>query len=370
MRMLSRCLQNKFAMVIIIAFVSIALLPVSGQCQVRYTAAQFLLITPDARGKSLGEGGSVFSRGAVSAYYNPALLVTSEVFSGEFNYCKYAPEFNDDLSLKNFFLSHKFKDLGYFGIGYTRFDYSGYGDIWEEVNSYDYSLGFWSAISFDPDNSFGVGIKYIKMKYESSDPWMGNKTREGSSFAIDFGFLTRNRLPEATWRKNNTYYPILSRWFREERDKGFSFGISIANLGKDMAFIDEDQSDPLPKRLRLGMGYQAIDAEPVGLRLTVDATKLLIYMDDPFKDEWNEIAWSYGLETTFYYLFDFRLGRLFDRDSHQRFNTIGFGIGPKWLRIDYSRVLGDIDDWRWNRRAKEYSISFRCNISPNVFKSN
>lgn len=362
------CWRNLLSGFIVLA--SIALLPKLGQCQVGRTAAQFLLITPDARGKSLGDGGSVFSKGAVSAYYNPALLVTSKEFSGEYNYCQYLPQISDDLIVENIFLSSNYRDLAYLGIGYTRFDYSGKTDIWEDVNSYDYSLGFWTAISFDPDNSIGVGIKYIKMKYESSPnvPW--NESYEGSSYAFDFGFLTRNHLPGATWRNNNTYYPVLHRLFREERDRGFSFGISVANWGKDMALFDEDRPDPLPRKLRLGTGYQAVDSEPIGLRLTVDATKLLVYMDDPFKEEWSEIAWSYGVETTFYYILNFRLGRLFDRGSHQRLNTIGFGIGPEWLRLDYSRVLGDIDDWRWNRRTDEYSFSISCNISPQTFEGN
>jgi hypothetical protein len=124
----------------------------------------------------------------------------------------------------------------------------------------------------------------------------------------------------------------------------------------------------MPKRLRLAAGYQAVDSEPVGLRLTVDATKLLIDVDDSFKEEWSEVAWSYGLESQFYYILYFRFGRLLDRGDHQRYYTIGFGLGPEWLRLDYSLVLGDYD--HWNRSSKEYSISINCNISPENFKRN
>ncbi len=346
-------------------FASITLLPAYGQGQVQHVEAQFLLIAPDARGRSLGEGGSIFSRGAVSAYYNPALLVTSEMFSGEFNYCKYAPEFIDDLSVKNIFLSHKFKDLGYFGIGYTRFDY---GYSFGSGNSYDYALGFWAALSFDAHNSVGVGAKYIKRKYEYFDYWGGLESYEGSSYAFDFGILSRNHFPGVTWKNDKIYYPVLHRLFKVERDKGFSFGISLANLGKAMTFYDENTAYPIPRNFRFAAGYQAIDSEPVGMRLTVDATKLLINVKDSFKEEWNEIVWSYGLEATFYYIFDFRLGRLFDRDSYQRFNTIGFGLGPEWLCVDFSYVLGNYD--RWNRSGEEYSISIRCNISPDTFEGN
>lgn len=345
----------------------IALSPSFGQCQVRNIEAQFLLIPPDARGRALGEGGSVFSKGAISAYYNPALLVTSELFSGEFNYCDYAPDFVDGMSTKNIFISNNIDDMFYCALGYTRFDFSNGLDIPEyESESYDYSLGIWAAVSFDPHNSLGAGIKYIKRYHQSS--YMGSdyvSSREGSSYAFDFGLLSRNHLPVATLSNDTIYYPVLHKLCRSKRDRGFSFGISLANVGKAMTFFDENKAYPIPRNFRFAAGYQAIDTEPVGLRLTLDATKLLIDVDDSFKEEWNEIAWSYGLEATFYYILDFRLGRLFDRSGYQRFNTVGFGLGPEWLRLDYSRILGDTDDWRWNRRGKEYSISIRSNISPN-----
>ncbi len=372
MRVFFCCHQNKYMRVSMIAFVSIALLPVFGQCQVSQTSAQFLLITPDTRGKSMGDGGSVFSNGAVSAYYNPALLVSSEEFSGEYNYCQYLPKLADDLSINNIYLSSKFSDLAYFGMGYSRFSY-GEQELTDEAgnslgtaSSYDYALGFWAAFSFDADNSFGAGFKYIKRHL--AEIGAGSKSKSNAStIAFDFGLLSRNNFPAATWRNDKIYYPGLRRLFRVERNKGLVFGVSVANLGKDLAYVDADQSDPLPKRLRLGIGYQAIDSEPVGLRLTVDATKLLIDMNDPFKEEWNEIIWSYGLESTLYYLFNFRLGRLLDREGHQRFNTIGFGIGPEWLRFDYSYVLDS--DIHWNRRGEEYSISVNCNVSPQIFKA-
>jgi hypothetical protein len=344
---------------------TIILLPACGQGQDGYVEARFLLITPDARSKALGDGGSVFSKGAISAYYNPALLVTSEMFSGEFNYSDYAPDFISGSSIKNIFISHKISDKAYCGMGYSRFDFSGSADIPEyKFKSYDYSLGLWAAISYDPHISLGAGIKYIKRYRAVFYDGMEQTSHDGTSYAFDFGILSIDHLPFTTWKNDKIYYPGLHRLFKLERDNGFSFGISLANVGKAMTFYDENTAYPIPRNFRFAAGYQAIDTEPVGLKLTIDATKLLVDVHDSFKEEWSEIAWSYGLEATFYYILDFRLGRLFDRSGYQRFNTFGFGIGPEWLSLDYSRVLGDTDDWHWNRRAGEYSVSVRCNISP------
>jgi hypothetical protein len=93
--------------------------------------------------------------------------------------------------------------------------------------------------------------------------------------------------------------------------------------------------------------------------LTIDATKILVGE--------SELVWSYGLESEFYYLACFRIGRYYDYDSRHRYTTIGFGIGPDWLRFDYARIPGEYD-YDWSRKAGEYSFSIRCNISSDTFK--
>jgi len=333
-------------------------------CQQSFGNLRFLTIAPDARGKSLAGGGSVFSKGAISVYYNPALLATSGYFSAEIN--------EDDSKfingyLMNIFLSRKIKEWASVGIGYTSFDHRisdwfdyGYGLYWNDIR--DYSLGLWVAFSLDPHNSYGIGIKYIKTHPDSYAYYRGKTGK--SSIAFDFGWLTKNHLTKATWQNDEIFYPDLHRLFKVEREKGFAFGISFTNLGKDLKVKYSTYPDRMPKRFRLAAGYQAIDSEPVGLRLTVDATKFLIEMNDTFSEEWSEVAWAYGLEAAFYYIVDFRFGRLLDRENHQRYNTIGFGLGPEWLRLDYSRVLGDDD---WDYYAGDYSFSVNCNISPETF---
>jgi hypothetical protein len=282
----------------------------------------------------------------------------------EVNYCRYLPLLVDDISINNFFFSGKYNDYGYLGIGYSRIDYqTSRWDIddwggWADICNY--SLSIWTSIFLDSHNSLGAGIKYIESNAAGFGYYSSSRDEAAASVALDLGFLSRNQFPGATWENDDVFYPELNRLFKVERDKGFSLGISFSNLGRDIEFDGRPYSEPLPKRLRLAAGYQAVDSEPVGLRLTVDATKLLIDMDDSFSEEWSEVAWSYGLESTFYYVVTFRLGRLLDRGDHQRYTTIGCGLGPEWLGLDYSYVL-ESDEY-WNRSRGEYSISIKCNI--------
>lgn len=355
------CLAGKYIGVGLIIVASILMLSSSGLCQVSHTSAQFLLITPDARGKSLGEGGSVFSRGAISVYYNPALLVTSELFSAEYNRCTYLPEISDDLIVKNLFMSSNYQDLIYLGFGYSKFSYGTqeytdeYGNSLGTSESYDRYFGFWSAMSFDDKNSAGFGLKFIKSRLA------GGVTgpRDESTVGFDFGFISRGNFPELTWQYDKIFYPGLRRLIQPERANGLSFGLSVTNLGEGIGFGDIDNPDPLPRKLRIGTGFQAVDTEPLGLQLTLDGTRIMVGESD--------IAWSYGLEGEFYYLAVFRIGRYYDFDNHQRYTTIGFSIGPEWLRLDYSKIPGEYD-YDWNRKAGEYSFSIRCNISREILR--
>lgn len=348
----------------ILILTSILITPALVFCQESFGNLRFLTIAPDARGKSLAGGGSVFSKGAISVYYNPALLATSEDFSAEIN--EYKPGLYGAYMM-NLYFSRKIKKWASVGIGYTSFDHRisdwfgyGYGLDWNDIR--DYSLGLWAAFSLDPHNSCGIGIKYIKTHPDSYAYNLSNTGK--SSIAYDIGWLTRNHLTKATWQNDEIFYPDLHRLFKVVREKGFAFGVSLTNLGKDLKVKYSDYPDRMPKRLRVAAGYQAIDSEPVGLRLTVDAAKILNNLNDSFSEEWSEVAWAYGLEAAFYYIVDFRFGRLLDRENHQRYNTIGFGLGPEWLRIDYSRVLGDD---HWDYYAGDYSFSVNCNISTETF---
>lgn len=371
MRIVSLARCDRHSAVGIVTVISLLLAPAPARCQISQATARFLTIVPDARGASLGGGGSVFSTGAMSTYYNPALLVTSRLISGEFNYRQYLPKLTNDLKLKNLFFSSNYKEMLYIGGGYGRLSYGEtihtdeYGQVLERFTAYDDAFGLWAALAFDDNNSFGVGIKYIRSRLGIFGAGGERGAGNVSTLAFDFGFLSHNHFPQMTWKNDNIQYPVIHRLFRPERSGGLSFGLSVTNVGKGLAYYNSDVTDPLPRTLRLGVGYQAIDSEPVGLQLTIDATKLLIDADDPFREEWREIVWSYGLETEYYYFLSFRIGWLLDRDAHERYGTIGFGIGPKWLGVDYSRVLGN--ESGWNRHADENSISIRCNISPERF---
>ncbi|MEE9553165.1 MAG: PorV/PorQ family protein [candidate division Zixibacteria bacterium] len=336
--------------------------------QVRVTQANFLLEIPDARVRGLAGGGSVFSDGAVSAFYNPAGLISSGAFSAQIYYGEFLPNLADDLYFMSAYFSRSFGNLGAYGFSYGRLSYgkqdriSEGGIILETIEYYESSLALHGAIALNSSTSAGFGLKYINTNII---PWNIDKPRV-SSFALDFGFLSKGHFPEATVKIDDVYYPTLRKYCRAGRDEGMIFSASLLNIGPEIEFTEGSSSNgPPPRSLRLAAGYQVLDSDYLGLRLSIDALKLLVNTDDGFSKELREITWSYGLEATILYIINLRAGRYLDDIGEQRYTSIGFGLGPEWCRFDYSRVLEG--DYMHNRRGLETSYSLYCNIFPNIF---
>jgi hypothetical protein len=327
------------------------------------TALEFLLETPDTRGRSLAGGGSVFSDGAVSSFYNPANLVSSGVISAEFDYCLLIPEYSREINLTTLYIAKSFNDRFYLGLNISRLGYgttdfySGPLGMTDEFTSYDASYGLSAAIDFDSSSSIGFGLKYIQRNM-----W---EDLNGSTTALDIGFQLRNQFPQTTLQIKKNYYPTLRKNCRLRDNRGVSFGISIVNIGKGIAYIDDGIRDPLPRRLLVAAGYQIIDSDQLGLRATLDGSKILLEMDDGFNTEWREIEWSYGVEASLLYIINLRAGRHVSMNKSECYNAVGFGLGPDWLHFDYSHISGDP---RIVKRSGQHSFSIIANIHPEIFR--
>jgi hypothetical protein len=238
------------------------------------------------------------------------------------------------------------------------------GNLIGRVDLYDYTIGLSGAIALNSSNFIGLGLKYVHINITSvmAGAWYA----EASTFAFDFGFLSKGHFPQATVQIDEVYYPTLRKYFRVERDRGMILGVSLSNIGPEISFDKSSYNDPLPRNLRLAAGYQILDADHLGLRFTIDALKLLVNTHDRFKTEFREIRWVFGVEATFLYIINLRAGRYQDDIGEQRYTSVGFGLGPDWLRFDYSRVLES--DEMYTRRGEETSYSFYCNFLPYIFE--
>ena len=111
-------------------------------------------------------------------------------------------------------------------------------------------------------DNLGVGLsgKFIHANLAPADLTLDGLAGTGSSVALDAGVLWR--VPKYNLR----------------------FGTSVTNLGPDISFINQNQSDPLPTNLRVGVAYHPIQSEVNSLLLTFDIEQSLVWLIDSRTD--------------------------------------------------------------------------------------
>jgi hypothetical protein len=360
--------RNAFRKIYGIAIVIIIALP--GICLSQYydIAAPYLLEPPDARGRSLAGGGGVYANGAIGAFYNPANLVTTGLAAAVYGRSKYWPWVDSHKSLENIWLTSGLGDWGYCGAYGYYIDYgklNAIPEIMQVFHSSDLVVGISAAILLDNNSSFGLGAKYIRCRLADYSPGYGRYSAglKETALAFDIGFLSRNHFPKSTFAISKISFPKLRKYCRMRNDKGISCAVSITNLGRNLNYNDLSKTDPLPKQFRLSAGYQLLDSDLLGTRVTIDGSKMLFDLDDHFKNEIREITWTFGIEATALYLITFRAGEHLDKVGEDRYGAYGIGIGPEWLHLDYSRIGHEQTAWR----EKQESWSVNCNIPVSWF---
>ncbi len=121
--------------------------------------------------------------------------------------------------------------------------------------------------------------------------------------------------------------------------KKLQFGLSLQNLGPDIAFIDREQSDPLPFTGRIGIAFLPIQDEISDLILTFDLEQSLVWLIDDATDTRRSEIYHIGTEYKYVDLLAGRLGYIYDEDGNFKAATYGLGfIYKKKLSFDYANV--------------------------------
>ena len=156
------------------------------------------------------------------------------------------------------------------------------------------------------DFGFGVALKLVRVDLAPADKTQDRAAGRGTSFAADIGGLYK--LPK--WKT--------------------SVGMAIQNLGPNIAYIDQDQSDPLGRNVKLGVAVTPYESELYRVLVTADVNKLLL-SDGP----WIENG---GAELEFNRLLALRVGYINDKRGTIQDLTYGLGLAYHGIRLDYASV--------------------------------
>lgn len=332
-----------------------------------YTAASFLLLSPDARAEGMGSAGCASFPDVNSAFWNPAKLSFIKKRNG------FHSSYTRDAIVRS--------SWGIFDRDNQSFDFSGYKKIknknamsisgryflWDDIIFTDIvgnPIGifrpreFFSSISYaqfvSKKFSIGITIKYIHSNLTDGIIIGGVKTRTGRSVAEDISCYWRNDTALTT-------------------KSVFAWGVNISNIGEKISYSSTGTKSFLPANLSLGLSYQFNFDTLNSIEFICDANKLLVptppiydwttgsiisgkdpdrsvvnalytsFYDAPggFKEELNELYLASGIEGRIFNIVFLRTGYFYEHETKGGRKFFTFGIGLKYwgIGLDGSYVL-------------------------------
>ncbi len=319
-----------------------------------------LIIAPDARGGSMGDIGAATEADANSQYWNPAKYPFCIGRAGvAVNYTPWLRQLVNDINLAYVSGFYRIGDyqavsasLNYFSMGEVSTGSSVDGTADMTISPYEMSIDVAYSRMLNESFSAAVALRFIysDITYDYSDD-----TSPGKAFAADIALY---------W---NRYFIAGSR------ECNFGLGLNISNIGSKISYGGDDNSEFIPTNMRLGMNLLIPFNEYNKLSIAADANKLLLptypkqqegesdvdytdrvqreyydispisgifksFGDAPngFKEELQEIRWSFGLEYTYNDRFMLRGGYHHESENkgNRKYFTVGAGFRMSVFSLD------------------------------------
>ena len=322
------------------------------------SAVPFLLIAPNSRAAGIGEAGTGTVDDASAMFWNPAALAFLDGYEVSITHANWLPQFQQaDLFYDYLNYRQRIDEIGgtigasvtYLNLGeFIKTNSSGPEEV-GRFKAFEVAVtGGYATQVFD-ELSLGLNLRYI---HSALSPLEATEFEEGSGVAstvsFDIAMMFRPTVMEV---------PLLGDWGNK-----FSAGFNLSNIGPKVTYIDEDQSDPLPTNLRLGLGYKLVKDEFNELTASLDFSRLLVNRDstghsDPVYEaifsSWgdgsglNKINTAGGLE--YWYgaprLLALRIGYFYEDPSfgNRQFLTFGAGIRFDIYGFDFSYISAEED---------------------------
>jgi hypothetical protein len=186
-------------------------------------------------------------------------------------------------------------------------------------DSFEMAVGFSYGTRLDPNLSTGLSAKIIYSHLADQGAGLEKGKGSGSSFALDAGLLYKTFI------------------------KRLTLGAALTNLGPNIAYIDLNQSDPLPRNLAVGLAYRIVDTPFNRLTATFEINKELVGLDDPISTELDEAIENMGIEYWYGTYVALRAGYIYDQAGDIKTATFGAGLQYGLFRFDFAYIPSSKD---------------------------
>jgi len=283
--------------------------------------AQSLLIAPGARSDAMGRAHVAVADDANAMWWNTGGMAFAKGSDFTGMYTKLVPDLADDVFFTYASFVRHVEGWGGLGasIGYLSYGKSEATDVdgnfIKEFTSWEGALSVGYGTELADNVGIGVGLKVVHVDLAPAEVTQDNKKGAGTTFAADVGMLYKvATLPGLT-------------------NVPASLGVTVQNLGPDIAYIDEDQSDPLGRNLKLGFAVYPFSNESFRTLVAADVNRSLLPAS-----QWRDLIYNIGGELEFNRLIALRIGYINDEVGTIQDATYGLGLMFRGVRADYAKV--------------------------------
>ena len=325
------------------------------------TAVTSLAIAPDARAGAMGDMGVATEADIYSQYWNPAKYPFNIARAGVgISYTPWLRKLVNDINLANL---TGFYRIGDYSAVHASLRYFSLGEVYLSdmedmtIKPYEMSIDAGYSRMLSETFSMAVNLRFIlsDIKYDYTA-----ESSAGKAFAADI----------ALYR--------LGYFMAGNRECSFGWGLNISNIGSKITYGGSDNAEFIPTNLRLGCNLTIPFNEYNKFSFGVEANKLLVptypkqeegeadndYMDrvqkdyydvssiagifksfgdapGGFKEEMEEIQWSFGAEYTYNDRFMLRAGYHHEAENkgNRKYFTVGAGFHMSVFTVDASYVF-------------------------------
>lgn len=327
---------------IIFALVALMTLPFALGA-ISQAALLFLTFEPGARGNAMGRAYSAVAEDAYAGWWNPGATAfnrKTQLAGTHTPWLQGAGAGFDDMYYEYLGWNQYFDGVGNLGVNLTlltagsQMQMDEDGNPLGEFSSFDFAGAAGYSYEVIP-GTLGVGGNF-KLIYSYLGPGTGNTEDEGSAFtfAFDLGAKYKNLGLE-----------------------GLDAALVLQNVGPNVTFVDQSQSDPIPMTFRAGLAYTAFDNDINSLIVSTEASKILANEDALLKrfitgwEHFDETIYGVGAEYTYLKMIGLRGGYFVDSAG----GIVGpsFGVGLQYtfdkrykLSADFAMITaGDLTDY-------------------------
>lgn len=315
----------------------------------------YLLIEPGSRSGGMGQAYVAQVDDAFAGYWNTGAMAFNRKTQFALMHSNWLGEVFDDIYYEYLGFNTYVEDVGNIGFNVTFLTY-GEQDAYDEDAVFKGTFSSWEVApsityGYQVDKHLGVGAAFKFIHSDLAPEGTGSSEEgikgQGSTFAFDFGLK---------------YTRLL--------DTGLSLGLNIQNLGPNIVYINEEQSDPIPLNWRMGFSYQIIETPTMQFAFNGDMNKLLAnrdhewyerlildWGDQSLDDEWSEVIWGTGGEFSYLNILNLRMGYIYDRLGEIEGMTFGAGLSYEkndfLVNFDFAmQPGGDLQDYNRTFSAK------------------